>query len=148
MALLCTLFFCSTAVAAQSARTDTLLRRLETAKWRPSTLGANQHLFDLFASDFTTIEYGTDGTFAGVRRVLDARKFMQSGGESALVDAMNKMSFDLSDWHFQHLAPSVVLLSYQVASPQFGANRLWATSIWRRTNGTWRTSFYQASRAQ
>jgi hypothetical protein len=143
------LTLCSTAVHAQSStKSDTLLQRLETAKWRPSSLGSGEALQDLFAQDFMTVEYGTDGTFAGVHRVVDAKKLMEAGGEDALISALNQMTFSLSDWQFQHLSPTVVLVSYEVTSPQFGDTHLWATSIWRRVGNKWQTSFYQASKAR
>lgn len=139
---------CSTAADAQPPNeTDTMLQRLETAKWRPSTLESGKALQDLFAEDFMTVEYGPDPTFSGVQRVVDGKKLMQAGGEDALIKALNQMTFNLSDWHFQHLSPTVTLVSYQVASPQFGDSRLWATSIWRRVGSKWETSFYQASKA-
>ena len=142
------LTLCSTVIHAQSStKSDAMLQQLETAKWRPSSLGTGKALHDLFAEDFMTVEYGTDGTFAGVHRVVDAKKLMEAGGEDALINALNQMTFDLSDWQFQHLSPTVVLVSYQVASPQFGDTHLWATSIWRRVGGKWQTTFYQASKA-
>jgi hypothetical protein len=139
----------TTAAPAQSpSGPDTLIQRLETAKWRPSVLGPRKALHDLFAPDFMTVEYEPDGTFAGVHRVVNAKKLLEVGGEDALIKALAATTFTLSDWHFQHLSPVVVLVSYQVASPQFGDTRLWATSVWRRVGEEWQTSFYQASAAR
>ena len=140
---------CYTPAHAQSTRApDALLQRLETAKWRPSNLGSAKSLKDLYAKDFITVEYGADPSFTGVNRIIGAKKLMQAGGEDALIKALNQMTFDLSDWRFQHVSPTVVLVSYQVASPQFGSSRLWATSVWRHAAGRWETTFYQASKAR
>ena len=149
VATIVALVLTSTAAPAQSpSGPDTLIQRLETAKWRPSVLGPRKALLDLFAPDFMSVEYEPDGTFAGVRRVVNAKKLLEAGGEDALIRALNAMTFVLSDWRFQHLSPGVVLVSYQVASPQFRNTHLWATSVWRRSGGEWRTSFYQASTAR
>jgi hypothetical protein len=138
----------TTASAQSSSAADTLLQRLETAKWRPSVLGPRKALHDLFAPDFMTVEYDPNGAFAGVHRKVNARRLLDTGGEDALIKALNAMTFTLSDWRFQHLSPTVVLVSYQVASPEFGDTSLWATSIWRRAGDKWQTAFYQASTAR
>ena len=138
----------SASAAHAQANTDTMFQRLESAKWKPSTLGSVKAWQDLYADDMVTIEYGADPTFSGVDRVVDAKKMMQAGGEDALIKMMDQMNFELSFWNFQHVSPDVVIVTYRVGSPQFGKTHLWATSVWHKVGKTWQTVFYQASRAK
>ena len=109
-------------VAALPARafdpTEEELIRLEATKWDPASLLHPLELMSLFSDDMISIDAGTD---------------LKGGAERR-------------NWA-EILAFDTVVLSYRVT----GVSVEWkgyATSVWARREGKWKTVFYQASTAK
>src|ERR1051325_6836401 len=137
-------------VAANPASTpvsaDAELKRLEEAKWHPSSLGTFERFAALFADDFVTVAYGAD-IHGAVYRKLDAKTSMSGPQFAQLSQLLDQTHFDLSEWHFIHIGSDGVVVSYHVSAPAIGWNA-YATSVWAKRRGRWQTVFYQASIAK
>ncbi len=121
------------------------LKRLETGKWRPSSIGGCDALLSLFAEGFVSVEYGAD-LHGAVERKFDASSILASPGGAKLVEMLDATVFALEEWHFIHPVPNVVIVSYRVTAAAFGWTA-YATSVWSWHDGSWQTVFYQASQA-
>jgi hypothetical protein len=113
------------------------LKKLENSKWDPASATDRAAFMALFASDFVSVEYGSD-VHGGVHRKTRADVF--SG------PPLPPARFELSDWHFIQADGDVVVVSYRVKGLSFPWEA-YATSVWARRSGTWQTVFYQASTA-
>ena len=60
---------------------------------------------------------------------------------------LDRISFELSDWHFIHLDEVGVIASYHVSAPSLSW-KAYVTSVWAKRGGLWQTVFYQASNAK
>ena len=128
---------CTTAKMMPARPDDSELQRLESAKWDPSSLGGKEAFMDLFAEDFVSVEYGPD-VHGGVHRKTRADVFS--------APPLPPARFELSEWKFIHAAADAVVVSYRVKGLSFPWEA-YATSMWARRGGKWRTVFYQASTA-
>ncbi len=127
------------AIAAEPASgSDAELVRMESAKWDPSSLADPVALLSMFSGDMLSVDPGAD-LHGGVER--------RTWADLLAYGPLPSWKAKLSDWRVLHPGPGVVLLSYQVSV----ASERWkgyATSIWARRDGKWKTVFYQVSTAQ
>lgn len=111
---------------------------LEKSKWEAPGSGTGlETVIHLFADDFISVEYGTD--LSGVVRKTRDEVFSGPPLPSA--------AFNLTEWKVLRPSADVVLLSYHVKSLSFPW-QAYATSVWTRRDGAWKTIFYQASTAR
>ena len=126
---------CATVPAVSTSQSENELRTLESAKWQPSSFGSAEEFMALFAEDFVSVEYGANPA-GGVTRKTRADAF--AGGP------LPPAKFELSDWRFVHPDAATVVISYRVNALTFPWHA-YATSVWTRRSGKWKTVFYQAS---
>jgi hypothetical protein len=131
---------------SRSVSVDADLRRLEEAKWHPSSLGSSERFATLFADDFVTVEYGAD-IHGAVYRKLNAKASMSSSEFAKLLQLLDQTQFSLSDRHFIHIGSDGVVVSYHVTAPALDWNA-YAISVWAKRGGRWQTVMYQASIAK
>jgi len=118
--------------------TEEELIRLETSKWDPASLLHPLELMSLFSDDMLSIDYGTDLQGGAERR--NWAQILAFGQPPSW-----KMKLD--GWKVVRPTADTVILSYRVA----GISVEWkgyATSVWARRDGRWKTVFYQASTAK
>jgi hypothetical protein len=127
------------APAAESdAATDAQLIRMETRKWDPASLAHPFDLMAMFSDEMLSVEYGADLGDGAQRRTWK---------EILAYGPLPAWKMQLGEWRAIHASPDVVILSYKVT----GVSVEWkayATSVWARREGRWRTVFYQASTAK
>ncbi|HUJ01642.1 MAG TPA: nuclear transport factor 2 family protein [Usitatibacter sp.] len=56
-------------------------------------------------------------------------------------------SVELGEWRVLHPTPDVAIVSYKVAADSIRW-KAYATSVWVKRDGAWKTTFYQASTAK
>jgi hypothetical protein len=118
--------------------TDAQLMRLEATKWQPASLAHPFELMSMFSDEMLSVEYGSDLHGGAERRTW--REILAYGPLPA-------WSVKLGDWRTLHPSPDVVILSYKVTGQSIDW-KAYATSVWARRDGKWKTVFYQASTAK
>lgn len=146
MLLLCTIGCGSAKSDSSLVAVESEIKRLESAKWHPSSLGNGEKFTALFADDFVTVEYGAD-LHGGVERKFNANTRMAGREGAKFRQFLDQTHFELSDWRFIHIASTGVVASYHVNAPTLGW-KAYATSIWAKRGDRWQTIFYQASTAK
>ncbi len=127
------------AVAAEEpGAADAQLIRMETAKWDASSLANPLALMDMFSTEMLSVDYGAD-----IHGVAERRTWKDILAYGALPDWKVK----LGEWRALHPAPDVTVLSYKVTGESVDW-KAYATSIWARRDGRWKTVFYQVSTAK
>ena len=117
---------------------DAELMRMETAKWQPASLAHPFELMSMFSDEMLSVEYGSDLHAGAERRTW--REILAYGPLPA-------WTVKLGDWRTLHPSADVVILSYKVTGVSVDW-RAYATSVWARRDGRWKTVFYQASTAK
>lgn len=127
------------ALAAEAdAATDAELIRMETMKWDPASLAHPLDLMAMFSDEMLSVEYGAN---------LEAGAERRTWKEILAYGPLPGWKVKLGEWRTIHASPDAVVLSYKVT----GVSVEWkayATSVWARRDGKWRTVFYQASTAK
>lgn len=118
--------------------TDAELMRMETTKWQPASLAHPFELMSMFSDEMLSVEYGSDLHGGAERRTW--REILAFGPLPA-------WSVKLGEWRALHPSADVVILSYKVTGVSVDW-RAYATSVWARRDGKWKTVFYQASTAK
>jgi len=124
--------------AEGDAGIDAQLIRMETMKWDPASLMHPIDLMSMFSDEMLSVEYGADLGDGAQRRTWK---------EILAYGPLPAWKMQLGEWRAIHASPDVVILSYKVT----GVSVEWkayATSVWARREGRWRTVFYQASTAK
>jgi len=114
---------------------DAELMRMETAKWQPASLAHPFELMSMFSDEMLSVEYGADLHGGAERRTW--REILAYGPLPA-------WTVKLGEWRTLHPSADVVILSYKVTGVSVDW-RAYATSVWARRDGKWKTVFYQAS---
>lgn len=117
---------------------DADLIRMEAAKWDPASLANPFALMAMFSSEMLSVDYGAD-VHGGVER--------RTWKEILAYGALPEWKVKLGDWRALHASADVVVLSYKVTGITVDWNA-YATSVWARREGKWKTVFYQASTAK
>ena len=117
---------------------DAELMRMESAKWRPASLAHPFELMSMFSDEMLSVEYGADVHAGAERRTW--REILAYGPLPA-------WNVKLGEWRTLHPSPDVVILSYKVTGVSIDW-KAYATSVWARRDGKWKTVFYQASTAK
>ena len=117
---------------------DAELMRMEAAKWQPASLAHPFELMSMFSDEMLSVEYGADLHGGAERRTW--REILAYGPLPA-------WTVKLGDWRTLHPSADVVILSYKVTGISVDW-RAYATSVWARRDGKWKTVFYQASTAK
>jgi hypothetical protein len=118
--------------------TDAQLIRMEAVKWDPASLAHPLDLMAMFSDEMLSVEYGADLQGGAERRTW--REILAYGPLPA-------WKVKLGEWKAIHASPDVVVLSYKVTGVSVDW-KAYATSVWARREGKWRTVFYQASAAK
>jgi hypothetical protein len=116
---------------------DSQLVTMERQKWRALAEGKFGSVADLFAEDFINVAWLPEKGMVRQPRaeaLAALAKFPASQEE-----------IPLSDFQLVHATDGAVIVTYKAAAP-FGL--LFATSVWARRGGEWKTVFYQASVAK
>ncbi|HXS51631.1 MAG TPA: nuclear transport factor 2 family protein [Usitatibacter sp.] len=139
------IFLLLVALAAPLARADdpasgddAQLIRMETQKWQASSLANPIRLLSMFSPEMLSVDPGADVHGGAERRTW--KEIMEYGPLPA-------WNVDLGEWRVLHPTPDVAIVSYKVT----GVSIQWkayATSVWVRRDGRWKTTFYQASTAK
>lgn len=124
--------------ADADASADAELMRMESAKWDPGSLAHPFDLMSMFSDEMLSVEYGADVHGGAERRTW--REILAYGPLPA-------WKVKLGDWRALHPAADVVILSYKVTGVSIDW-KAYATSVWARRDGKWKTVFYQASTAK
>ena len=117
---------------------DAQLIRMETTKWDPASLLHPADLMAMFSEEMLSVEYGANLEGGAERRTW--REILAYG-------PLPGWKMKLGDWRTIHASPDVVILSYKVTGVSVDW-KAYATSVWARRDGKWRTVFYQASTAK
>ncbi len=117
---------------------DAELIRMETAKWDPASLTHPADLVAMFSREMLSVDYGAE-IHDGVER-RDWNQILAYG-------PLPEWKMRLSDWRALHPSRDVVILSYKVTGVSVDW-KAYATSVWTRRGGRWRTVFYQVSTAK
>lgn len=127
------LFFCAPHLAWKND-VDALLISREQQKWKAlSTKSFGAHA-EWFAEDFVSIGY-----------LPDASVYRTGFGKQAEFPDMADFpaaTFELSGFKTVDAAPGVKVLSYQADGPV----NLYATTVWAKRKGQWKSVFYQATK--
>ena len=118
--------------------TEEELIRLETTKWDPASLMHPLELMSLFSDDMLSIDYGTDLKGGAERR---------NWAEILAFGQPPTWRMKLDGWKVVRPTPDTVVLSYRVTGLTVDW-KAFATSVWARRDGKWKTVFYQASTAK
>jgi hypothetical protein len=117
---------------------DAELMRMEALKWRPASLAHPFELMSMFSDEMLSVEYGADLHGGAERRTW---------GEILAYGPLPAWNVKLGEWRALHPSADVVILSYKVTGVSIDW-RAYATSVWARRGGKWKTVFYQASTAR
>jgi hypothetical protein len=115
--------------------TDAELMRMEATKWQPASLAHPFELMSMFSDEMLSVEYGADLRGGAERRTW--REILAYGPLPA-------WNVKLGEWRTLHPSADVVILSYKVTGVSIDW-KAYATSVWARRDGKWKTVFYQAS---
>ncbi len=131
---------CAASVAAEEPANgdDSQLIRMETEKWSPSSLAHPVKLLSMFSTEMLSVDYGADVHGAAERRTW--KDIMAYGPLPA-------WKVELGEWRVLHPTPDVAIVSYKVTGDSIQW-KAYATSIWVKREGAWKTTFYQASTAK
>ncbi|HXZ49553.1 MAG TPA: nuclear transport factor 2 family protein [Usitatibacter sp.] len=136
--LLLAVAFPAALAAEPESATDADLIRMESAKWEPAALANPLGLLSMFSPDMLSVDYGGDLHGGAERRTWK---------EILAYGPLPAWKMRLGDWKVLHVAPDVIVLSYKVTGVSVDW-KAFATSVWTRRDGAWRTVFYQATRAK
>ena len=120
------------------AATDAELIRMERLKWDPASYLHPFRMMGMFSSEMLSVDYGSD-----LQGDAERRTWKEVLGYGQLPD----WKMQLDGWQVVRPSPEVVILSYRVTGISVGW-KAYATSVWAKRDGKWKTVFYQASRAK
>ena len=116
---------------------DSQLVTMERRKWQALAEGKFGSVADLYAEDFINVAWLPE---KGMVRLPRAEALAALAKFPA-----SRQEIPLSDFQLVHATEGAVIVTYKAAAP-FAP--LFATSVWVRRNGEWKTVFYQASVAK
>ncbi len=117
---------------------DAELIRMESAKWDPASLANPFALMAMFSREMLSVDPGAD-LQGGVER--------RTWKEILAYGPLPGWKVKLGEWRALHPSADVVVLSYKVTGVTVDW-KAYATSVWARREGQWKTVFYQASTAK
>jgi hypothetical protein len=124
--------------APPPADQDAALIHMETEKWSPSSLANPIRLLSMFSTDMVSVDPGAEVHGGAERRTW--KEIMEYGPLPA-------WKVDLGEWRVLHPTPDVAIVSYKVTGVSIDW-KAYATSVWVKRDGRWKTTFYHASTAK